>query len=149
MTQKLPVQVFLVEDDEDDVFLFKDALKDLSLQTIVTVFSNGRDLCQHIQDSLVFPDIIFLDINMPLMNGKDCLKELSRQAKFNNVPIIMYSTSVTPSDINETFISGADLYVQKAFSFAGLQSLLQDILNRWSTGWIKTCSIDDFLYNSK
>jgi CheY-like chemotaxis protein len=86
-----PVIIFLADDDEDDTVLFQEAVEKCGISAIVTVFQHGRQVCDHIEHDLVHPDIIFLDINMPLMNGKDCLKQIRRNAQFDDVPVVMYS----------------------------------------------------------
>lgn len=81
--------ILLVEDDTDDQMLFQQALQDVAPTAVCTVASNGRDALQRL--NIIKPDIIFADINMPMLNGLELLKELKKQSF--NIPIVMMSTA--------------------------------------------------------
>jgi CheY-like chemotaxis protein len=81
--------ILLVEDDTDDQMLFQQALQDVAPSAACTIASNGRDALLRLNS--LRPDVIFADINMPLLNGLELLKELKRLAL--NIPIVMMSTA--------------------------------------------------------
>jgi len=109
-----PIKILLADDDRDDRELFEEAVGAAELHTELTTVSDGDKLLKHLASlDGTLPDIIFLDINMPLKNGKECLKVIRSNRKFEQVPIIMFSTSAYKEDIEETFTNGANLYISK------------------------------------
>jgi len=75
------------------------------------------------------PDMIFLDLNMPVKNGIECLKEIRNDKKLDNLPIIVYTTSDNPRDIDTCFDLRANLYVVKPTSFESIIKTLKKIIN--------------------
>lgn len=122
--------IYLADDDRDDRDLFFDALKELSLPVSLTTAEDGLDLLDKLsQNGAKQPDIIFLDINMPGINGFECLKELrSGSLPFKNAKVIMFSTSSSRSHIELSFKLGADFYAVKPSSFIELKKLLYEII---------------------
>jgi DNA-binding NarL/FixJ family response regulator len=84
------------------------------------------------------PDLIFLDINMPALNGFDCLRTMKDDAKFSRIPVVMYSSSGMPLDINASYGLGATLYLKKAATVDGLVASLRKIL---SLDWVDPTQI--------
>jgi CheY-like chemotaxis protein len=84
------------------------------------------------------PDIIFLDINMPCVDGKQCLKEIRNNKELDKVPVVMFSTSNHEKDIEETFKNGANLYVSKPSFFIDQVKILQKIFSlNWQEDLLK------------
>lgn len=73
-------------------------------------------------------DLIFLDLNMPRKNGKECLSEIGKNRKLINTPVIIYSTSLNPVDIQETYGMGARFFLRKPNSFEELKETLAMLL---------------------
>jgi CheY-like chemotaxis protein len=115
LTEADPIIIVYAEDDEADRELFAEALGKAKVKARLTTVENGKALIQHLTKNT--PDIIFTDINMPLLNGKECLHTLRRHSRFKNIPIIILSTSSFESDIEETYAGGANMYVVKPISF--------------------------------
>jgi CheY-like chemotaxis protein len=74
------------------------------------------------------PDYIFLDVRMPLMDGKAVLTELRKNKKLRSVPVIMYSTTVNPQEIGEYESLGANQVLNKFTDFKGLCDALRTFL---------------------
>ena len=128
--------IFIADDDEDDRMLFLDALEDLNLPAAVKAACDGQELLNTLEKTADrLPDIIFLDINMPIKNGFDCLAEIrSREDALKEVKIIMLSTSKSPDNIELCHKLGADLYAVEPSSFQGLNDLLQKVFEMdWSS----------------
>jgi DNA-binding response OmpR family regulator len=85
------------------------------------------------------PEYIFLDLNMPRMNGKQCLAEIKRIKKLSDVPVIIYSTSKLESDITETRKLGATYYMTKPNLFTELRDAISGLLvdNEIDAGFLK------------
>src|SRR5690606_40563743 len=75
------------------------------------------------------PDLIYLDLNMPLMNGEECLHDIKNEPELSQIPIIIYSTYVDQAGAASLQLKGADLYLQKPDSFNKLKNLLKKSLD--------------------
>lgn len=124
---KLPQRILLVEDDEDDISLFSDALSQLSRPLSCTVARNGRE---GIIKSLTPPpyDMIFMDLNMPIMNGYECMKQMKENSQLKNIPIIVLSTSKNIYDVEKSESLGASAYFTKPNDFKEWIKILNSIL---------------------
>lgn len=123
------ILITLAEDDEDDRLFFMDAFEELKIDTVVNMVNNGRELLNYLYDQeTVLPNIIFLDLNMPILNGIECLKEIKRDKKFNDIAIAIYSTSTSDQDIEDTFVLGANIYIKKPSNFNDLKKILSDVV---------------------
>lgn len=132
--KKDPIKVLLADDDKDDQHLFKEALDRTNVPTELTTTDNGKELMDNLHDpEIPNPDIIFLDINMPGKNGKECLKEIKADEELKDIPTVMYTTSKSEQDINEAFKTGANLYVPKPNSFSSIILILKNIFTlKWA-----------------
>jgi len=117
----------VIDDDVDDQELFQLALSDLGLDIECSTATNGYEGLQYLKDSTL-PDIIFLDLNMPKMNGKECLKALKEDPALKHIPVIILSTSIDPSDKEETLSLGALQVIPKPSSISALTTILAGIL---------------------
>ncbi len=129
-----PVKVVLADDDKDDQEIFKDALTETKIPAEVTTVDNGQELMNHLKDpETPEPEIIFLDINMPVKNGKDTLAEIKKDEELKDIPTVMISTSDNPKDVEDSFNSGANLYVRKPFSFKNFILILKKVfMLKWA-----------------
>lgn len=126
--EKEPVKILLAEDDKEDQELFIDALNEADVPSEVTTVENGQQLLDTLKDeSEPDPDIIFIDVNMPVKGGKQALEEIKGDKELRDIPAVMLSTWDHPSDIEDAFEKGADLYVQKPNSFAGFVLILKKV----------------------
>jgi CheY-like chemotaxis protein len=121
--------ILLAEDDEEDVMLFKTVLSELDQDIIVKVASDGNLLMSFLNQATKLPEIIFLDLNMPHKNGFECLSEIRGNEKWDNVKIVILSTSSQPQHIETAYIGGADLYLAKPVSYSQFKIMLEKCLN--------------------
>ena len=137
------IQVLLTDDDIDDLMLFEEAIKEVSLPIEFSSAESGNELLRLLKGNY-HPNLIFLDLNMPGKNGKDCLKELRSNPDSKNIPVIMYSTSSNKEDIETCYRRGANLYVIKPHLFSDIVKTLKQIL---SIDWNQSSkrSKDDFV----
>lgn len=119
---------FIAEDDPDDQELFLEALKGIDERSVCVTAFDGQQLLDKLANSLIVPDIIFLDLNMPKMNGKECLKLIKENSLINHVPVIIYSTSDDKNEMTEALESGAAFFLQKPSSFEALCRALSQII---------------------
>ena len=141
-----PIQhIALADDDEDDCVLFKDALDELLISPQVSWAKNGDDLMQNLsKNNRPLPDIIFLDVNMPIKNGIECLKEIRRDERLKHLPVIIFSTSTQQWAVDRTYELRANLFIKKPDTFQKLKDIIQRIL---STDWRSFSQVakEDFL----
>jgi CheY-like chemotaxis protein len=117
--------ILLVDDDADDIEIFNDALKQIDNSITLITAHNGQDALQILSsDILEKPDHIFLDINMPLMNGLDCLDKIRNQEKLA-IPVTIYTTSKNYSEYNRCMQLGAD-FLQKPHDYTNLMGVLRE-----------------------
>ncbi len=126
-----PMRVILVDDDEDDRMFFADALQEIEVDTELKEFENGKEFLSFLeQEDTERPHLIFLDLNMPVMNGFECLKALRNNSDFKDLVVAIYSTSSSERDIEETFEQGANIYINKPNRFDELKKTLSQVVKR-------------------
>ncbi len=96
---KKAVSILLVEDDRDDQEIFVLALKGIKNATLYDVVGNGKEALDRLKYALVFPDLIFSDINMPLMNGIEYLSKMSNDPRTRSIPIIMLTSDMYTKEL--------------------------------------------------
>jgi CheY-like chemotaxis protein len=124
-----PANILLADDDDDDRLLFKDVLKEYSKDSNVKFAHNGEHLMTLLR-SEELPDVLFLDLNMPLKNGIECLEEIRSDEKLKDLPVVIFSTSAHPGTINQMYDIGAHLYVRKPNDFRTLRKAIQEVLKK-------------------
>lgn len=135
------LKILLVDDDIEEYEFMTSALQKLRVSADVFHVQQCEDVTAVIKKHN--PDMVFIDINMPSINGIDCLKSVRSHASFESLPIIIYSTSNNSSDIQESFKHKANLYVVKPNTFNKLTASLERVL---SMDWdVKRHSMDKFL----
>ncbi len=95
------MQIVYVDDDADDREMFSDAVREIDPQISCIVFDSGQSVLDYLGTTGTFPNYIFIDINMPRMNGYECAKAIKSKKKLKNIQIIMYSTSFNPHELAE------------------------------------------------
>ena len=115
----------LVDDDADDAGLFCEALGQIDPVIQCDSVENGREVFNYLSAHHTKPDVIFLDINMPVMNGWDCLKKLKEDPNHRAIPTIVYSTSTAKRDIETAYMLGALVYITKPEDFTELYNILK------------------------
>jgi CheY-like chemotaxis protein len=123
------LRILLVDDDEDDRQFFADALEDIGLNTELRQLENGKSCMEYLlQETENTPDLVFLDLNMPIMNGFECLEAIRSTPYLKDLLVAIYSTSSAERDIEETFEKGANIYIKKPSSFSELKKSLKQVV---------------------
>jgi CheY-like chemotaxis protein len=117
----------LADDDRDDTDLFGEALKKIDNGIVLHTAANGKELIEKLHTTPVKPEIIFLDINMPELDGWESLRTLKNNENLREIPVVMYSTSAAFLDGNRAINSGAICYLEKPFSFNKLKEFLEKV----------------------
>ena len=124
--------VLIAEDDQDDFDLFKDAITESGYSVSIEHAENGEILLKVL--NLNVPDILFLDIHMPCKDGKQCLKEIRENPRYDAMPVIMYTSSDSRDDVEHCYRQRANMYAIKPTSFKELKNVIQKI---FSIDWAK------------
>jgi CheY-like chemotaxis protein len=115
--------ILLVEDDEDDQAFFREAINEIDNAVLYDIARDGKEAVDRLANAIILPDLIFMDINMPRMNGIDCLKQLASNPHTYNIPVVMLTTST-----NERALAielGARDYIKKPSTYGLLRDCLQ------------------------
>ncbi len=119
----------VIDDDDDDRKLFCWTLKRITENIGCLRASNGQDALEYLNDANnTVPDLIFLDINMPVMTGWQFLTKIKRNEQYKDIPVIIFSTSSHRRDINIAFDLGAQSYCVKPDEPEDLRSMLSLIV---------------------
>lgn len=129
-TCAMPKRILVVDDDPGDQNFFCEALNDIPIKVECSIAINGRDALDAIQTPPP-PDIIFLDINMPIMGGFETLLVIKADARYRDIPVIMISTSKHDHDMERSKRLGAAQYIIKPTNFNQWRTELNNILSKF------------------
>lgn len=119
--------ILLIDDDHDDQEIFLSALAATDAHVNCAVADNGRKALEQLTTGELRPELIFVDMNMPIMNGKEFLQEIKSQAALKDIPVIIFSTSANPKTIREAMETGAYDFITKPNHFHELKNILAGI----------------------
>lgn len=126
-----PFVCFLVDDDIDDQEIFLSVMEEIAPWARCVTAFNGREAINKLSSGEVEPDLIFLDLNMPLMNGKQFLAACHQLDTCRHIPIIVLSTTSDKASIEETFRLGAKDYITKPQKFSEWGVVIKDKLDAY------------------
>jgi CheY-like chemotaxis protein len=125
-SNRIEITFLLADDDADDKTLFCEALAEINPAITCHTAADGKEALDILaKDQIKKPDIIFLDINMPVMDGWQCLGRLKEDTEHKDIPVIMYSTSSYQRDIDLALESGAFCFFTKPSDYRELRSILR------------------------
>ena len=139
-----PVHILLVEDNEGDIVLTMDAFEESKINTTISVVRNGQEAVDFLYKRDRFeqenkPDLILLDINIPILNGHEVLKVIKQDSELKKIPVIMLTTSSSTRDINLSYENYANSYVTKPIE---MEDFLKAIL-KIEEFWLQLCKLAD------
>jgi len=127
--QNEPIHVLLADDDENDRLLFKEALEETKIKTVVKTVDDGIALMEYLGNpEVILPHVLFLDLNMPCRGGMDCLLDIKNEKRYKDIAIAIYSTSASEKDIEDAFVNGANIYIKKPSDFSNLKKVLSEVI---------------------
>ena len=128
MNNKNFVKILLADDDSVDRELFIDAMEDAGLPFRVDEVKNGVEVMEYLESCQDFPDLIFLDLNMPVVNGLEALLKIKQSPRLRVIPVFILSTSSSQHDIFQTYEAGANLFLVKPSNYERLVHTLRNLL---------------------
>jgi CheY-like chemotaxis protein len=133
------VSIVVADDDVDDRLLIEDAFDEVSIEHELNFAEDGEELLELLRGEGRYadgggrarPDLILLDINMPRMDGLSALKEIRADPKLHNIPIVIFSTSVSNADVSSAYSAGANSYISKPWVFEDLVKTTKALAGYW------------------
>lgn len=125
--------ILLADDDIDDTEMFYEALADINENIECHCAINGSEALKILNDLNDLPKLIFLDVNMPVMSGWECLKFLKKDKRYQDIPVIMISTSSHKNDMEMASNLGSVCYFVKPNDFNDLKFVLSSIVSNLET----------------
>jgi len=122
--------LMIVDDDELDRSFFRSAIRKNNPSFNCIEAINGDEALKQLRNTKELPDFIFLDLNMPKMDGYECLIELKKDENLKQIPVVIYSTSEYKVDINRTKELGADFFLTKLSDIYPLPEELEKAMKR-------------------
>ncbi|HEX9979440.1 MAG TPA: response regulator [Flavobacterium sp.] len=119
--------ILLVDDDADDREIFETALRRISTEVGFTAVASAIEALARLRAGHT-ADIIFLDLNMPIMNGMEFLAEIKKDKRLSDIPVIVFSTSGSSRSVDQAKELGAHDYITKPYEIRQLVDILQNIL---------------------
>jgi CheY-like chemotaxis protein len=117
--------ILIVEDNPADVLLIKKALQEKGITCELTCFEDGEAALKNLsQKGRLLPDLILLDLQLPTVDGIDVLGKIRGMPRFSEVPIVILTSSESPSDKQRTARMGASRYIRKP---TGLEDFLNEV----------------------
>ncbi len=130
--KKKLAHILLVEDNEGDILLTLEAFEECKLDTEISVAKNGQEALDFLFKRGKFtnekrPDLILLDINMPIFNGHEVLRRIKSDENLRKIPVIVLTTSSSQKDIDEAYSNHCNSYVKKPIEVNEFLTVLQKI----------------------
>ncbi|OFW70744.1 MAG: hypothetical protein A2977_01390 [Alphaproteobacteria bacterium RIFCSPLOWO2_01_FULL_45_8] len=137
-TRTSPLRIALVEDDPSDEMLIREAISDSHKSASIHIFHNGEQILNFLKNKtganrFPRPDVIFMDLSLPRLNGLSVLRTIKRDRSLQDIPIIILSSSINKKDMLESYKNFASGYIKKSFDFKEFREQIRDSINYWST----------------
>ncbi len=133
------LEIFLVEDNDADIELTKMALEDCGLDHNLNIVKDGEEAIKYLKgegeyEGRVLPELILLDLNLPKVSGKEVLTIIKKSPGIKDIPVIILSTSNSPSDVSDSYKLYANCYIVKPHDYSHFVKTMKQI----EAFWIKT-----------
>ncbi|MBC8505078.1 MAG: response regulator [Chloroflexi bacterium] len=131
-----PIQILLVEDNPGDIRLTEEALRESKINHVLYVANNGQQGLERLRSTAdsadsFRPDLIFLDLNMPLMNGHEFLTIIKQDENLKKIPVVVLTTSGDDDDILETYNLHANCFVTKPVELEQFIKVILEVYHFW------------------
>ncbi len=130
------VKILLVEDNEGDILLTKEALEDAKIVVELAVVKDGKGAIDFLNRQGIYaneemPDLLLLDVNLPKKNGHEVLQYIKTTDHLKHIPVIMLTTSSSEKDINLSYKNYVNCYITKPIDVSDFLSIVNTIENFW------------------
>jgi len=130
------VHVLLVEDNEGDILLIKEAFEDAKIHINISVVKDGKEAMDFVNKANKYvdaetPDLLLLDINLPKRNGHEVLQYIKQKEQLKHIPVVILTTSSADKDINLSYNNYVNCYITKPVDVNDFLSIVSTIENFW------------------
>ncbi len=133
------IVILMADDDEDDLLMTRDAFDISRLNNQFLFVKDGVELMEYLRRQGNFsdpstspkPGLILLDLNMPLMDGREALKEIKSDPELRSIPVVVLTTSRAEEDIVKTYDLGVNSFITKPVTFHGLDNVIKQTAIYW------------------
>lgn len=130
------IHILLVEDNEGDIVLTKEAFEDAKILNTLSIVKDGQDAIHFLNQKgryahAQLPDLILLDINLPKKNGHEVLQYIKESKQLKHIPVIMLTTSLSEQDILKSYTNHANCYITKPVEVEDFLNVVTSIENFW------------------
>jgi CheY-like chemotaxis protein len=122
------IQIFLIEDDVDDIELLEVSLKDNNVSYNMDVVMEGDKVQDYLQNCKRLPHIIVMDFNLPRVHGREIIKQIKSNEEFRNIPLVVLTTSTAKEDIEYSYKMGANSFITKPTTIQGFNATVGTIV---------------------
>ena len=141
------LHIIFADDNRSEHYLFTYALSISNYPMHIDTVEESNKLMTWLYDMFrPLPDILFLDLNMPMRSGKDCLREIRSTPRLSGLPVVIYSTSDAEKDIDDVYDLGANLYIKKPTDLNDMETILGKFVQRWLSNDIKSHNRNEFVF---
>jgi CheY-like chemotaxis protein len=131
--------VLMVDDDPEDILLTRDALREVAPRLKFKSVNDGQELTDYLARAInsgrdasqPFPELVFLDLNMPRKSGFEVLGEMRSHPVLKRIPVVIWSTSTLEGDVNRSFDMGANSFISKPQSYDELLTVMSRAVEYW------------------
>jgi CheY-like chemotaxis protein len=127
--KKEDLLIYSVDDDKDERFFIKEAFTDFIDEKQLRFFANGLELIDALTEGKEHPDVIMMDLNMPLMNGREALEIIKKKPEWKDIPVVIFSTSNYELDVSKCLAAGAKKYICKPASMMEYPKIFSELIN--------------------
>jgi CheY-like chemotaxis protein len=138
MLEPRPITILMADDDVDDRELARDALAESRVLNDLHAVNDGAELLEFLRhegrytaENAPRPDLILLDLNMPKVDGREALAALKNDPKLRSIPVVILTTSRAEEDIIRSYDLGANSFISKPVTFAGLVEVMRELGRYW------------------
>ena len=122
------IQIFLIEDDVDDIELLEVSLKDNKVEYSMDVVMEGDKVEDYLMNCKKLPNIIVMDFNLPRVHGREIIKQIKSNEEFRDIPLLVLTTSTAREDIEYSYKMGADSFITKPTTIQGFNATVGTIV---------------------
>jgi DNA-binding response OmpR family regulator len=123
------IHILLIEDDQDDIDLLREALKDNKVSHSIDILSDGSLVAPYLHTCNSYPDVIILDFNLPKVHGREILKMFKNTSNFTDIPLIILTTSSAKEDVEYSISNGASRFMTKPSSVKEIRDMVNAIMS--------------------
>ena len=138
ITDSRIAEILLVEDNEDDVFLTREAFDAAGLKVNLHHVNNGKKCLEFLRKQGIYadvptPDLVLLDMHMPVMNGHQVLSEIVKDEYLQHLPVVVLTTSYEAADIHKMYKLRCNSFITKPVDFESFVKVIAQMTGYWLT----------------